>query len=382
MDFAARSSASQGFYAPSASIALGSPDRDLLQAHGMAFSQVEVDLQLSVSGQFRFTIPDTWNAAKADFETARGGRALEMLQLGTRAWIWMGYGDRRGQTLLIAGYITAVSTGFAEGGSPELEVSGVDATYRLTLGTREHQFRDKSVRDAVAQVASDNDFSLRFAGEPPANVSLDANLQSDLDFLRKMAENFSTAEKKWEFYARPARSGDELHFRPRQTDTAPVGTLKWGVDLLSFKPEANLGDQVSKVEILSWDEANKKPIKGEAFRGREPGRGNGGMSPVVSGGEQQERIFGRPAVLRLRYPVKTQQEANERAAAELAKRATTFVKGDGETFGMPDLVPDTNLKLEGLGAKFSTTYYVEKTVHRYDGSGYRTLFNIQEATSK
>jgi len=382
MDFAARAEAHQNLYAPSASIALGSPDRDMLRGHGLAFTQVEVDLQLSVSGQFKFTIPDTFHIGRAEFLTPDGEEVLKLVKLGTRVWIAMGYGDCKGQTLLMAGYITAVSTSFTEGGSPELEVSGSDATYRLTLGTREHQFRDKSVRDAVAKLARDNDFNLSFGGEPPANVSLDANLQSDLDFLRKLAENFSTPEKKWEFFARPGRDRDELVFRPRQTDAAPVGTLKWGADLLSFKPEANLGEQVSRVEVLGWDEVRKERILGQAFRGREPGRSRDAAGAVSSGGEVQERIFGREAVLQLRYPVRSQQEADDRAAAELAKRAKDFIKGEGETFGFPELVPDTNIRLDGLGRIFSTTYYVEKAVHRFDSSGYRTRFTIQETTSK
>ena len=64
-------------------------------------------------------------------------------------------------------------------------------------------------------------------------------------------------------------------------------------------------------------------------------------------------------------------------SAELAKRTNDLVKGEGETFGFPELLPDTTIALAGLGSKFSTTYYVTKTVHRYDTSGYRTRFSIE-----
>jgi uncharacterized protein len=357
-------------YVPSASIALGSADRDMLQSYGLTFTQVEVDLQLSVAGQFRFTVPNTFSAANADFLTPRGEKVLDLLALGTRTYIRMGYGDGRRQTLLMAGYITAISTSFAEGGSPELEVSGTDATFKLTLGTREHRFEDKSFREAVAEVARFNGFELRFFGTPPDKVTLDSNLQTDLDFLGKLAQNFSTPQQKWEFYARATKLGDELHFRPRQTNAPAVGILKWGVDLLNFKPEANLGSQVAKVEVHGWDEARKEKILGTAT----PDAGPGGTQP---GGSLQQRVFGRETVLDLRYPVKSKQEADQRAAAELAKKANDLVKGEGETFGFPELLPDTNVKLDGLGTRFSTIYYVTKTVHRYDSSGYRTRFSIE-----
>ena len=80
----------------------------------------------------------------------------------------------------------------------------------------------------------------------------------------------------------------------------------------------------------------------------------------MPGGDIQRRAFGKEAVLELRFPVKSKQEADERAAAELAKRANDLVKGEGETFGFPELLPDTNVALAGLGSKFSTTYYVEQ----------------------
>jgi uncharacterized protein len=379
MDFVTRSEAHQNLYAPSAAIALGSPDRDMLDAHGLAVTQIEVDLQLSVSGTFKFTVPNTFDAARADFLTLRGAPALDLLTLGARVWISMGYGDKAGRSLLMSGYITSVTTSFAEGASPDLEVSGVDATYRMTLGTREHQFRDRSVRDAVTRVAADNNFTPMLRGSPPAKVSLDANMQSDLDFLRKLAENFSTSEQKWEFYARASKRGDELHFCPRSLAAAPVGTLKWGIDLLSFKPEANLGNQVSRVEVLSWDQERKTKILGEARR--EPGGPNEPGKSEISGGQLLKRIFGREAVLQLRYPAKSKQEADERAAAELAQRSKDHVRGDGETFGFPELLPDTRVRIEGLGRKFSGAYFVEKTVHSFGASGYRTRFNIQETTS-
>ena len=371
MDIVARAERHHNLYAPAASIGLGAPDRDMRQTHGLAVTTIEVDLQLSVAGQFRFTIPNTFDAGHAEFLTPRGDRVLDHVRLGARVWIRMGYGDQRGQTLLMSGFITAVATSFAEGGSPELEVSGSDATYKMTLGTREHRFENKSVREAVGKVASDNGFELRFAGTPPGNITLDSNMQSDLDFLIKLAQSFSNPKEKWEFYARAVERGDELHFRPRQDKATPVGTLKWGVDLLSFKPEANLGNQVSKVEVHGWDEVGKKPILGVATAG-------GMAAGATEGGQLQQRVFGRESVLQLRFPVKSKQEADERAAAELAKRANDHVRGEGETFGFPELLPDTNLRLDGLGRKFSTNYYVTKTVHRFDTSGYRTRFSIEE----
>ena len=370
----ARADLHKALYVPAASIALGSPGQDLLHDHGLAFTSVEVDLQLSMAGTFKFTIPDTFDPARAEFLTARGRPALNLLTLGTRVWIRMGYGDRSGQPLLLSGYITNVGTSFNEGSSPDLEVSGQDALYRLTLGTREHRLEKKSVQDAVSLVAVDNGFSMRFSGSPPSEVTLDSNLQSDMDFLRELVAMFSTRKQKWEFFSRAGAQVDTLHFRPRSMDAAPVGTLKWGADLLSFRPEANLGNQVARVEVQGWDEVAKVKIVGEARAQGEGGR-------MKTAGQIQQGFLSREVVRQLRLPVKSKKEADERAEAELANTIADHLKGDGETFGFPELLPDTRVKLDGLGAKFSRTFYVTKTVHSYNSSGYRTRFWIEEPDS-
>jgi len=372
----ARADLHKALYAPAASISLGSAGQDLLRTHGLAFTSVQVDLGLSMAGTFRFTIPNAFDAGRAEFFTADGKPALNLLKLGARVWIRMGYGDSSGQAYLLAGYITNIGTSFAEGASPDLEVSGQDSLYRLTLGTHERRFETKSVQDAVGKVAKDNGFNLRFGGMPPSGVTLDSNLQSDMDFVRKLAGNFSTPRAKWEFFSRVDKSGgDKLYFRPRSVGEPPVGTLKWGADLLSFRPEAGLGDQVSRVVVQSWDEVGKAEIIGEA---RAQGSAGG---KAKTAGQIQQSFLSREVVRTFRYPVKTKREADERAAAELANIIVDHLKGEGETFGFPKLLPDTRVKLDGLGAKFSRTYYVTKTVHTCDASGYRTRFSIEEPDS-
>ena len=370
-----RSSAPSDLYVPGASIALGEESSDLYKTYGLNFTQVEVDLQLSVGGQFRFTIPRAFDIEKRDFFTPFGQPLMPLVKLGTRVWIRMGYGEPNRQTLLFSGFIIQVSTSFAEGGAPELEVSGQDLTYLLTLGTNEHRITEKqTMRDAVDAVAKKNGIKLKFSGNPPSNVTLDANKQTDLDFLRKLVENFSKANEKWEFFVRAAPGQDELHFRPRSPTNPPLVTLSWGADLLSFKPEINLGNQVQKVKVLGWDEERKEEIVGEATV-------ENGTKGEKGGGNIQQSAFGREAVLELKLPVKSKEEAKQRAEAALADRKNDLLKGEGETFGLAELLPDTSVELTGIGKQFSALYYVTKTVHRYDTSGYRTRFSVERSVA-
>ncbi|MDB5678527.1 hypothetical protein [Sphingomonas bacterium] len=368
-------SAQNSLYVPGASIAIGGGDVDMREQHGLDFTQVEVDLAVSMPGAFRFTIPHAFDVQKSDFFTPSGKPLMPLLGLGQPVRVKMGYGDRAGQTLLISGFINQISTSFAEGGAPEIEVSGLDILQVMTFDTTEHRLQDKSMRDAVNEVARAYSVNLDFSGTAPESITLDANLQNDLEFLRKVAEQYTAKSKqKWEFFIRAGSGRDTLVFRPR-TDpkTSPV-ELHWGSDLISFKPDIDLGKQVKRFEILGWDEVKKEKIVGVATADK----GNKGEP---SGGDIIAQAFGRTAVRRERRAVKSKDEADKMAQTELDKLTNNLMKGEGETFGLPDLLPDTSVKLSGIGNQFNNCYYVTKTTHRYDGAGYRTKFSVERPVS-
>ena len=367
MYFAKNSRTYGDLYVPAFTIAVGSPNLDILAAHGLAATSVSVDLELNMGGTFRFSIPNTFQAEHSEFRTRDGKPALDLLTLGKRVWIRMGYGDSKAQKLLLSGYITGLGTSFTEGGSPSLEVSGTDSTYLLTLGTKERQSKENmTVKDMVGLIVGDSKLAPVGEGAPAIPVTLNSDQQTDLLFLGALAKKYN-----FTFYAPAAPAGDRLHVGPHRAGAAPIGALTWGVDLLSFSPVIELGKQISKVTVHGWDEVAKKPITGVATR--EPPASGGG----TGGGSTQKKIFGKESELELNLPVKTQKEAKELAEAELAGRAREFARGTGETFGFPELLPDTNVELKGLGARFSRTFYVTKTVHRFEGSGYRTRFDVE-----
>ena len=86
-------------------------------------------------------------------------------------------------------------------------------------------------------------------------------------------------------------------------------------------------------------------------------------------------------------PLDHKKELRARWEAELLhrwprveERAQQFVTGTGESIGLPELVPDTNVALLGLGRGFSKTYYLSEATHTIDGNGYQTTFKVQETT--
>ena len=353
------------FYAPAYSVRIGRDDlmRDLV----VAVSQVEVDMVLGGASRFTFTVTDCYNHELRAFQTGRGADLLKILTFGAEVEICMGYGDARSTPVAVKGMITEITTSFPEGGSPDLAIAGFDHGFALTIGKNSRTWTKASDSDAVHEIASFNNLDAIIQTTTEKHAQIEQNQESDWEFLKKLADR-----NHFELYVDERKT---LHFGKPNDKAGAVVRLVYGQGLLSFKPEANLAGQISKVEVYGWDKATKKPIVGVATAGEESGLSG------KSAGQHLNAFVRDPEkrpTLRLRQPVFTQSEANQRAEAALNERAKQFLTGDGETIGLPEIRPDRNVELANLGAPFSKTYYIQQATHKIDTNGYRTRFKVKE----
>jgi phage protein D len=291
-----------------------------------------------------------------------------LLKFGASVEVSMGYGDFSQLPTLITGIITEVTTGFAEGGAPELTVAGYDAMFPLTLGKKSRSWQNITDSAVVNKLAGEYGLATDIQNTQQTHPQIEQNQESDFDLLKKLAER-----NHFEFYV---STPGTLHFGEANDKGDGVVTLLWGRTLLSFKPEANLAAQVSQVEVYGWDSQNKKAIVGKAVAGQESGRD----PRRQSGGERIKAIVKNPPVLQVRQPVFTAAEAQRRAQAILDDHAKRFLTGEAETIGLPDLLPDCNITLGNLGDPFSKTYFIQETTHKMDSAGYRTRVKVKESS--
>jgi uncharacterized protein len=366
MDLADFSRANGAFYVPAFVVKVDG--RALTEDLAIGVSQVEVDLTLGAAGRFSFTVVNTYDLEEGRFLSGFRQPVLDVLKFGAAVTVGVGYGERAKLAPIISGVITEVTTSFPEGGTPELAVSGYDHLFPLTLGKVSKSWHDAADSDVVAEMARKNNLATDIEPTRQKNAQIEQNQESDFEFLKKLAER-----NHYEFYVDPRRV---LRFgKPRDRQDGVV-TLTWGNSLLSFKPEANLAAQVTKVEVYGWDAKNKKAIVGRAEAGEESGHD----PRRRSGGEELKAALSKSPVLEVRQPVFTQAEAKERAKALLNDRAKQFLTGEAECIGLPDLRPDRNITLAGLGQPFSKTYYIQQTTHKVDGGGYRTRVKVKETS--
>lgn len=355
------------FYAPAFSVEVGG--LDVLRRLFLAVTSVSVDLTLNAAGRFSFTIASSFDWASGEFLATEHEDRMDLLEVfafGSEVTVALGYGGTTTLQPVLQGIVTEIGTSYTAGSTPELTISGMDGLYPLTVGQATRHWEDKPDSHAVEELAADAGLERDVHRTSPAIPRIDQTNESDFVFLEKLAKR----NKEFIFYER----NGILHFAPRRHHAEPVAELTWGEGLLGFSPEANIARQIAEVRVHGRSADTGEPLVGTARHGDQPGLEAG----EDSGGGQLTRFLAKKPVLNVRMPVKNKEEADARARAILDERAQKFVTGSGECVGVPAILPDTTLELNGLGRAFSKTYYVTGATHKIDGSGYRTTFTVEE----
>ena len=365
MELATYAERYQNFYAPAFAVRVGGSD--LLRDLNVAVAQIEVDMVLGAASRFSFTVCDCYSEKLHSFKGGRGQDLLKVMTFGAETQIYMGYGDAKSTPVALSGIITEITTNFPEGGPPELAIAGYDSGFAMTMGKNSRTWTKTRDSDAASEIASFNNMNSLIDPTTEAHAQIEQNQENDWEFLKKLADR-----NHFELFVDERKI---LHFGHPNDKAGAVVRLVYGQGLVSFKPEANLAGQISRVEVYGWNPKTKEKILGVATAGEESGLTGTSAGQILN---RFVRDASKRPTLRLRQPVFTQAEANQRAKAALNEKAKQFLTGEGETIGLPAIRPDRNVALDGLGAPFSKTYYIQQATHKIDASGYRTRFKVKE----
>jgi phage protein D len=360
------------FYAPAFEIRAGGANvvRDL----HLEITSVTVEQSLEGAHRFSFVVNNGFDISQREFIKVRGKTLPDLFEFGMPVEVRMGYGERSGLTDMLSGIVTELSTSFPSSGLPQLTISGYDHSYRLMKGSESQNWENRRDSDVARAIATQYNLTANVEDTKVEHPKIEKSQESAAQFLRRLAQR-----NGFEFFV----VKKELVFRTPDNDAKGAIELVWGRGLTSFSPTINLSEQVTRVEVYGWNVQTKKAIVGKAQRGDEPGRDRTRVSgqPRISGAEVLQRVCkGDEGVLRVREPVFSQQQADQAARAILKRRSEGFVGGRGDSIGIPEITPNANVSLKGLGDVFSTTFYVHQATHTVDSSGYRTTFEVKDTT--
>ncbi len=330
---------------------------------------LSVDQSLDKTNSFNFEVQDEF------FVGANGGQKRpfrwlghDLFKYGNDVSVLMGYVNNKQK--MVEGKIQNISANFFQSTAPTFKVDGADNAYEFLMNkSKTDVFKEKTHSEMVEKIAQMNEVNLNAVVDKTQlefSTKIKKGGVSYFDFLKEISKS-----EAFKFYL----SGRELFFIDPKGEKAKkekegIKTLKWGEELISFKPTLKTAQATTLVVVRSWDRKGKKMIEAKVPAGEETKQEDG--KKLAS--QVAREIYGEVEKVITDQPVRTMEEARKIALSELEKSSDKFIKASVETIGIPELKPAVCINIEGLGNWFSGKYYIEKVTHRIDNNGYRTTF--------
>ncbi len=345
---------------------------------------------------FELTI-NNWDADSRDFKyVGIEGRVRDndarsqfkgIFDPGAEAEIWMGYAGAENLRLMMSGQITTLEPDFPSAGAPVLAVRGLNVLHQL----RRKQFTDFWPKDGKSEVRDSDiarDIGQKVDGgkkrfplpirineearnaEPLEHYVMQKN-EYDIVFLLTRARRHGYVVFVEEFEQKGQKQ-KRLYFGPSEGKTPGernvTYVLEWGKSLVQFKPTLTTANQIGSVTVRGWNRRTKKPIEKTVERSKI------GLNTDLGDIEQ---AFSQREEIVTDKPVYNDQQAEALARDLLKNQLRNIVKGNGATVGLPDLRAGRKVFIDGLGDRFSGTYFITDTSHTIGDSGYQTTFNVR-----
>lgn len=338
-----------------------------------SLAEVVVDTTLHLPDLFSLVLYDdklTW----ADSASLNVGKPVEITAVARTA----GEGIRENQRfLLVKGEITSLEVDFAAEGRPVLTIRGYDKAHRLHRGKHSRSFQtttDSAIVQKIAQELKLGDEATLKETIDPTETQYDYVFQdnlTNLEFLLKRAQRIG-----YQLYI----EDNTLHFKQETQDKGEGPLLTWRDNLRSFHPVLSTAQQVSQVEVRSWDIQRKETIIGQAEASEVK------LGPVINGKTQSGGVAAESAffpadgnqikTVIVDRPVTSVEEANLMAQAINNQLNSDYIRAEGICFGDPRLRAGKMVTIANVSSRFSGTYFVTSTSHIYRADGYETFFKI------
>jgi phage protein D len=279
--------------------------------------------------------------------------------------------NKEAKKYLIEGEITAIEVHFNNKSEAHIVVRGYDVSHRLHRGRYNRSFQGETDSDIVRKIASEVGIKLGKvddSGEPHDYVFQEN--QTNMEFLRERAARIG-----FELFTQLNNQSqvNELHFRKPESNASQ--TLKWLRDINSFSTRVTSAEQVSAVEVRSWDYSQKNLISSTARSEKlvtKTGNGKG------SGTSTEFNLNNKPPKMTVvDQPVFKPKEAERMAQSLCDELGGEFIYADAKAEGNPNIRSGQVIKLEGMGDRYSGEYYVTETRHFYSQRVYTTDFSVR-----
>lgn len=266
---------------------------------------------------------------------------------------------------VFTGEVAAITASYSGEGPPSVAVTAYDRSYKMrTNSPARPPFKLMNDSLIAAQIAIENGLVPIVDPSPlPPRQEIQPH-GSDFAFLRDLA-----TRNGFDLFVR----GNQMFFqfpRPQLFRT----TLAWGKNLFGFEPRLTTAGLAGLQVIRGYNEELAQAVVAVL-----PTIALGGdiadtLARLGEGLLQQLAGLGRR--LRADAQVDDPIDALTLARSVLDQLIAGVCEGTGRCVGLPDLRAGNQVKIEGVGSRFSGTYRLRSVRHTIDDGGYTTQFEF------
>lgn len=288
------------------------------------------------------------------------GNSLEV-QLGS-------LGDR-GTKKVFKGEIVSEEPIF-EAAHAEVTVRAYDKAHRLNRDRKTRTFQDVTAGDIVSTVAGDHGLSPKVEPTSDTFDYVQQSMETDWELLWRLAL----------MYDRELVVDDStLKFRKGSEAYGTEVTLTYTDNLTAFRPRITGAAEVKKVTVRGWDIKQKQAIVGES---QAPTlRSDAPASSAHVKAATDVGASGNGTLISDQAPV-TVAHAKSIAKSIMQRLASASIEAEGSAFGLPTLRAGINVKIEGVGTRFSGKYRLSSVTHVWRAAAYTTHFAINGVAAR
>lgn len=332
--------------------------------------QITIEESLHLPAMFTLVVHNSYYPTndKAEYQTWRHEKMFEIgkqVRLGFSSSTTQDqYFKEEKRDYLIDGEITAIEVHFNDKSEAPIIVRGYDTSHRLHRGRQNRSFLNNTDSDIVRKIAQEVGIQLGNIDESgEAHEYVFQENQTNMEFLRERAARIG-----FELFIKEGK----INFRKPEAQK-PV-ELKWLEQISSFSTRVTSAEQVSAVEVRSWDYTQKSLITSTANSEKvitDTGNLKGSNS------SKKFNISRPPKMTVVDKPVFSAKEAEVMAQALCDELGGEFVYADAKAEGNPNIRAGRFVNLQNMGDRFSGKYYITETRHFYSQRVYTTEFSVR-----
>ena len=347
----------QSFYAPAFEITIGG--KNLVKDIGMAITGVTVETSIKAADTLAFDVRNAFDIKNREFMWLD-----DYLTPGKIVEVKFGYSSN--VETIFKGFIKSTKFHFPQGENPKVDVTAMDFSFLMTKGNDFRFWEKKKYSDVVDTIASKYTTYIKTKKIDSTDIEIDKIIQngmSDFKFLQMIADRVN-----YEFFV----TEDVLYFRKPLGDETPVTTLTWGENLQDFGPDIDIGDQIPEVIVRAWNELKDEEVESKSKSITKLGSNSQTGQEIwkkLLGDTAKEHIYSQTA--------SSKSDAEAEATAHAGRQSMKLITGSCACIGIPKIRAGRYIKLDKVGEKFSSTYYIASATHTIGSSGYATNFNIE-----